>query len=92
MFKGIKIETVTSWPSDVLVATLCSPDISGNLFAAVNLQDDESVIQIDKLSNASELYFFKLLMKADTNIAFGEEFIVADFRTSPKFKTKTTEF
>jgi hypothetical protein len=35
------------------------------------------------------LYFFKLLMKADTNIAFGEEFIVLDTRTEPKFKKAT---
>ena len=26
--------------------------------------------------NSSRLYFFKLLMKADTEIAFGEEFVV----------------
>lgn len=86
LFKGIKIETVSSWPSDVLMATLCSPDVDGNFFAAVNLQDDESVIQIDKLSNASELYFFKLLMKADTNIGFGEEIVVFDGRKNPVFK------
>ena len=85
LFKGIKIETVASWPSDVLMATLCSPDADGNLFAAVNLQDDESVIQIDKLSNASELYFFKLLMKADTNIGFGEEIVVFDGRKESVF-------
>lgn len=88
-YKGITIETVAAWPDGVIVATLCSPDADGNFFAAVNLQNDESVIQIDKVSNASELYFFKLLMKADTNIAFGEEFIVADFRTTPKFKAST---
>ncbi len=88
-FKGITIETVAAWPDGVIVATLCSPDADGNFFAAVNLQNDESVILIDKVSNASELYFFKLLMKADTNIAFGEEFIVADFRTTPKFKKST---
>ena len=88
-FKGITIETVAAWPDGVIVATLCSPDADGNFFAAVNLQNDESVIQIDKVSNASELYFFKLLMKADTNIAFGEEFIVADFRATPKFKAST---
>ena len=86
LFKGIKIESVASWPSDVLMATLCSPDMDGNFFAAVNLQDDESVIQIDKLSNASELYFFKLLMKADTNIGFGEEIVVFDGRKNPVFK------
>ncbi len=79
-YKGITIETVSSWPDGVIVATLCSPDADGNLFAAVNLQDDESVIQIDKYSNAGELYFFKLLMKADTNIGFGEEFVVFDGR------------
>ena len=91
-YKNIPIEVVASWPEGVIVATLCSPDADGNLFAAVNLQDDESVIQIDKLSNASEYYFFKLLMKADTNIAFGEEFVVADTRGAKAvFKPATTD-
>lgn len=86
MYKGIKIETLAAWPDDLIVATLCSPDAgTTNLFAAVNLQDDEHVIQIDKISPASELYFFKMLMKADTNIAFGEEFVVLDKRATPSF-------
>lgn len=84
-YKGITIETLAAWPDGLIVATLCSMSADGNFFAAVNLQDDEDVIQIDKLSNASELYFFKLLMKADTNIAFGEECIVLDSREAPKF-------
>jgi hypothetical protein len=82
-YKGIPIETIASWPDGVIVATFCSPNpSSSNMFAAVNLSDDEDVIQIDKLSPASELYFFKMLMKADTNIAFGEEFVMLDSRTS----------
>lgn len=56
-YKGITIETLSAWPDDLIVTTLCSPDADGNFFAAVNLQDDEDVIQIDKVSNASELYF-----------------------------------
>ena len=84
-FKGIAIETVAALPDSLIMATLCSPDADGNFFAAVNLQDDESVIQIDKLSNASELYFFKLLMKADTNVGFGEEIVVMDWRKTKKF-------
>ena len=84
-YKGITIETLAAWPDDLIVCTLCSPDAGGNLFAAVNLQDDEDVIQIDKISNASELYFFKML-KADTNIAFGEEVVVLDKRSNPVFK------
>ncbi len=85
-YKGITIETLNSWPDDLIVVTICSPSADGNLFAGVNLQDDEEVIQIDKWMNSSELYFFKLLMKADTNIAFGEEFVVLDTRKSPVFK------
>lgn len=85
-YKGITIETLNSWPDGLIVATICSMGVDGNLFAAVNLQDDEDVIQIDKWSAASELYFFKLLMKADTNIAFGEEFVVLDSRENPVFK------
>lgn len=85
-YKGITIETLNSWPDDLIVATICSPSADGNLFAGVNLQDDEEVIQIDKWMNSSELYFFKLLMKADTNIAFGEEFVVLDTRKSLVFK------
>ena len=86
-YKGITIETLASWPDNLIVATLCSPGTStSNLFAAVNLSEDENVIQIDKLSASSEYYFFKMLMKADTNIAFGEEFVVLDKRAAPVFK------
>lgn len=85
-YKDIQIETLAAWPDDLIVVTLCSPDaMTSNLFAAVNLQDDEHVIKIDRVSNMSQLYFFKMLMKADTNIAFGEEFIVLDKRKTPKF-------
>lgn len=85
-YKGITIETLNSWPDGLIVATICSMGVDGNLFAAVNLQDDEDVILIDKWSASSELYFFKMLMKADTNIAFGEEFVVLDSRENPVFK------
>ncbi|MDY3790585.1 hypothetical protein [Bacteroides fluxus] len=85
-YKGIKIEVLSQWPDSLIVATLCDSGMNGNLFAAVNLQDDENVIQIDKWANASELYFFKMLMKADTQIGFGEEFIALDWRADGTFK------
>ena len=86
-YKDIRIETLAAWPYSPLMANPLSPDtITSHLFLVVNLQDDESVIQIDKVSNMSELYFFKMLMKADTNIAFGEEFVVLDSRETPVFK------
>jgi len=79
-YKGITLEPLAKWPSDLLVATICGMGYDTNLWAAVNLQDDMDVIQIDKLTNAGERYFFKMLMKADTQTAFGEELIVLDTR------------
>ena len=80
VFRGIRIETLSQWPTGLFVGTLASPGTDSNLWAAVNLSDDENVIQIDKLTNAGELYFFKMLMKADTNIAFDEEVVWLDKR------------
>jgi hypothetical protein len=75
-YKGIAIEPLSVWPDGLLVATICGMDYNSNLWVAVNLQDDMDVILIDKLTNAGERYFFKMLMKADTNVAFGEEVIM----------------
>lgn len=79
-YKGIRIVPLSSWPEGLIVATVCEMDYDTNLWAAVNLVDDMDVIQIDKVTNAGEKYFFKMLMKADTNIAWGEEVVLLDSR------------
>nr|DAU31083.1 MAG TPA: major capsid protein [Caudoviricetes sp.] len=79
-YKGIRIVPLSSWPEGLIVATVCGMDYDTNLWAAVNLMDDMDVIQIDKVTNAGEKYFFKMLMKADTNIAWGEEVVLLDSR------------
>lgn len=80
-FRGVRIETLSQWPQGLFVGTLASPGMDSNLWAAVNLSEDEKVIQIDKVTPMGELYFFKMLMKADTNIAFDEEVVWLDKRT-----------
>ena len=79
-YKGIHIVPLSSWPEGLIVATVCGMDYDTNLWAAVNLVDDMDVILIDKVTNAGEKYFFKMLMKADTNIAWGEEVVLLDSR------------
>lgn len=81
-YKGIRIVPLSNWPEGLIVATICGMDYDTNLWAGVNLVDDMDVIQIDKLTNAGEKYFFKMLMKADTNIAWGEDVILLDGRTA----------
>lgn len=88
MYKSIKIEDLVYWPTGLIVATLCGPDENSNLYAAVNLQDDEHAIQVDKFAAASDWWFMKMKVKVDTNIAFGEEVVVLDSRTKKQFEVK----
>lgn len=79
-FKGIQIVTLSDWPKDVIVAAVATSGIDSNFWAGVSLVDDAEAIQIDKLTTAGEKYFFKMLMKADTNIVFGEDIVLYDGR------------
>lgn len=89
-FKGTQIQALAQWPDGVIVGAVAAPDDRSNLWAAVNLQDDADVIQIDKVTNAGERYFFKMLMKADTNTAFGEEIVLLDVREAEEISGSST--
>jgi hypothetical protein len=79
-YKGIRIVVLADWPEDVIVAAVASTGTESNFWAGVDFVDDADVIKIDLLENAGELYFFKMLLKADTNIVFGEEIVLYDAR------------
>lgn len=79
-FKGVQLVVLADWPKDVLVAAVATTGVDSNFWAGVSLVDDAEAIKIDKLTNAGEKYFFKLLMKADTNIVYGEDIVLYDAR------------
>ncbi len=79
-YKGIRIVPLAQWPKDVVVAAVASTDLGSNFWAGVAYTDDTEAILIDRMSNASELYFFKMLLKADTNIVFDEDIVLYDGR------------
>lgn len=79
-FKSVPIEDLAAWPEGVIVATVCGMDLTTNLWAGVSSVNDFNAIKIDRLTNAGEKYFFKMKMKADTNIAFGDEVVLYDER------------
>ncbi len=75
-FKGYKIVPLADWPKDTIVAAYATSGTDSNFWGAVDYANDTDVVQIDKLTNAGELYFFKMLMKIDTNIVFGEDIVL----------------
>lgn len=79
-FDGTRIIRLAYWPKGLVVATIVSADGDGNLWAGVNLNNDGETLFVDKVSNAGEKYFVKILLKADTNIAWGGYVAVLDER------------
>ena len=81
-FKGKNIAALNDWPSGVIAGTPCSLGTDSNLYAGCNLADDYDCLQVEKVQASGELYFIKMLMKADTQIAWGEMVTLLDTRTN----------
>lgn len=79
-FKGIQIVALADWPKDVIVAAVANTGLNSNFWAGVGFAEDTEAIKIAPVTNAGENYFFKMLMKADTNIVFGEDIVLYDAR------------
>lgn len=80
-YKDIKIEDMSHWPNDLIVATLASDDTNSNVWGACNAEGDTTTIKVGKVSEISELMFFKMLFKMGVGVAFGDEIVVLDKRT-----------
>ncbi len=79
-FKGFKIVPLADFPKDVIVAAYATSGVDSNFWGACGYVNDTEVVKIDRLTNAGELYFFKMLLKVDTNIVFGEDIVLYDGR------------
>lgn len=79
-YNGIPVVGLAQWPEGLIILTLADSSLESNLFAGVAWNEDETFIQEDKVSAAGEKHFLKMLMKADTNIAFGDYVVIYDGR------------
>lgn len=79
-FNGIPVVGLAQWPEGLIVLTLADNSLESNLWGSIAWGEDETFILSDKVSNAGEKYFLKMLMKADTNIAFGDYVVICDER------------
>lgn len=79
-FDGTRIIRLAYWPKGLVIATLVGEGEESNLWAGVNLNNDGETLFVDKVTNAGEKYFVKILLKADTNIAWGGYVTVLDKR------------
>lgn len=67
-FQGKRIIPMVALPNDTIFMGVFTTGVDSNLWMGVDYPDDENVLQVDKLQNNSELYFFKAILKMDVNI------------------------
>lgn len=72
VFKGRKVEKIADFPDNTFFIAKGLPSMESNLWVGMNSVDDAN-IKLEKLQANSELYFLKMLMKADVNIGWNSE-------------------
>lgn len=75
MFRGKRIIPMTALPENTIIIGCFTTGADSNLWMGVDYANDEDVLQVDKLQNNSELYFFKMLIKMDVNIVKPAEIV-----------------
>jgi hypothetical protein len=77
-YRGKQIVSLVGMSDNKMIGIVANPTISSNLHIAVDWNRDslglgESVILVDRVSNASVKYFVRADFKMGINVAFGEE-------------------
>jgi hypothetical protein len=75
-FRGIPIVVVNGAPDQTIVAGIFGANIRSNFWVGVDYVEDVDTLQVDKLQANSELYFFKMLMKMDVQVAQPSEIVL----------------
>jgi hypothetical protein len=74
-FKGRKVERIADFPDDVYLVAKGLPTTESNLWVGMNSTDDAN-LKLEKKQANSELYFVKMLMKADVQIGWNSETVL----------------
>lgn len=72
-FRGLTVVPVPDFPNDYYNISKGSAGRDSNLWMGINSTDDMNTIQLAKKQANSELYFIKLLMKADVQYGWNSE-------------------
>lgn len=83
-FKGYEIVAVAGFPDNTILFTEALADTTSNLYVGMNSTEDNN-LQMMRVSNPSELFFLKGLMKFDVQFGFAAETFLFTTLTSGTF-------
>lgn len=74
-FRGLPVIPIPDMPANYFMIARGKADPTSNLWVGVNAMDDETYVQVARLQANSELFFVKMLMKADVAIGWASEVV-----------------
>jgi hypothetical protein len=72
-FRGLSVVKIEGLPANFYFIAKGAANMESNLWFGLNSTSDENNIKLAQLQANSELYFIKILMKADVQIGWNEE-------------------
>jgi hypothetical protein len=75
-FNGIEMVFLSGFPDDTLLACVADNTMDSNLWIGVDGASDWNDIMVNQLQNNSELWFFKMLAKVDTQFRVPQEVVL----------------
>jgi len=76
---GLNVVKAAGVPDNTIIATVGVANMASNLWMGINSSSDENLIKLSPLQNNSELWFVKMLMKANVNVAFPSQAVLYNF-------------
>lgn len=73
-YKGRQVVKIADFPDDTIIVAKGTADMGSNLWVGMNSIADEG-LQLGRLRPEGELFFIKMLMKADVAIGWGSEVV-----------------
>lgn len=75
-YRGKQLVPVAEFPDDTIYAAKATNNENSNLWIGVDHEGDETEVKVERLQANSELFFFKMNMKMDTQVVFHEETVL----------------
>ena len=85
-YKGYEVLPLAGLPDNTIIAALAIDNNDASFWLGVNSEKNSMQLKFDKVSAPSELWFVKMLMKADVNYSFaGQVVLYTNITSSPLF-------
>lgn len=74
-YKGYEVVPLAGMPDNVIICTISEPSPEGHFWLGLNSSTDQTNVKVGLKTNDGDLWFIKILMKADTQTGWGTEIV-----------------